>query len=129
MTNTLDGKKGLVVGIANDKSLAWGCARAFHEAGAELAITYLNEKAEPHVRPLAEQLKAPIIAPLNVTDDAQMAALFTPGASSISCCTPLPLRRRKTCRDGLRIVPARAFCRRWIFPAIPLSGWRIWPSH
>lgn len=76
MTNTLDGKKGLVVGIANDKSLAWGCARAFHEAGAELAVTYLNEKAEPHVRPLAEQLKAPIIAPLDVTDDAQMAALF-----------------------------------------------------
>lgn len=76
MTNTLDGKKGLIVGIANDKSLAWGCARAFHEAGAELAVTYLNEKAEPHVRPLAEQVKAPIIAPLNVTDDTQMAALF-----------------------------------------------------
>lgn len=76
MSGILEGKKGLVVGIANDKSLAWGCAKSFFDAGAELAVTYLNEKAEPHVRPLAEQIKAPIIAPLNVTDDAQMAALF-----------------------------------------------------
>lgn len=73
---SLAGKKGLIVGIANEHSIAWGCAKAFHEAGAEMAITYLNEKAEPRVRPLAEQVKAPIIAPLNVTDDAQMAALF-----------------------------------------------------
>lgn len=76
MTDVLKGKKGLVVGIANDKSIAWGCAKAFFDAGAELAITYLNEKAEPYVRPLAEQVKAPIIAPLDVTDEAQMQALF-----------------------------------------------------
>lgn len=76
MNNILAGKKGLVVGIANDKSIAWGCAKAFHEAGAELAVTYLNEKAEPYVRPLAEQIKAPIIAPLDVRDDKQMEALF-----------------------------------------------------
>ncbi len=76
MTGQLKGKKGLVVGIANDKSIAWGCAKAFREAGAELAVTYLNEKAEPHVRPLAEQVKAPIIAPLDVRDDGQMEALF-----------------------------------------------------
>ncbi len=76
MNEALKGKKGLIVGIANDKSIAWGCAKAFHEAGAELAVTYLNEKAEPYVRPLAEQVTAPIIAPLNVTDDAQMKALF-----------------------------------------------------
>lgn len=76
MNDVLKGKKGLIVGIANDKSIAWGCARAFSEAGADLAITYLNEKAEPYVRPLAEQVKAPIIAPLNVTDDKQMETLF-----------------------------------------------------
>ncbi len=69
-------KKGLVVGIANDHSIAWGCAKAFHTDGAEMAITYLNEKAEPYVRPLAEQVKAPIIMPLDVTDDGQMEALF-----------------------------------------------------
>ncbi|PIR39766.1 MAG: enoyl-[acyl-carrier-protein] reductase FabI [Alphaproteobacteria bacterium CG11_big_fil_rev_8_21_14_0_20_39_49] len=72
----LQGKKGLIVGIANDKSIAWGCAKAFHNAGTDLAITYLNEKAEPYVRPLAEQVQAPIILPLDVTDEEQMQALF-----------------------------------------------------
>ncbi len=76
MNDTLQGKKGLVVGIANAHSIAWGCAKAFHAAGAELAITYLNAKAEPHVRPLAEKVNAPIVAALDVTDDAQMEGLF-----------------------------------------------------
>ena len=75
-TDILKGKKGLLVGIANEHSIAWGCARAFHEAGAELAITYLNEKAEPYVRPLAESVKAPIIVPLDVTNDEEMKGLF-----------------------------------------------------
>lgn len=73
----LAGKKGLVVGIANEHSIAWGCAKAFHEAGAELAITYLNDKAAPHVRPLAEQVKAPIILPLDVKNDEQAENLFS----------------------------------------------------
>lgn len=76
MNGVLKGKKGLVIGIANDKSIAWGCAKAFHDAGAELAVTYLNEKAEPHVLPLAERVKAPIVVPLDVRDDGQMEALF-----------------------------------------------------
>lgn len=73
---SLQGKKGLVVGIANKESIAWGCAKAFHEAGAELAITYLNEKAEPYVRPLAEEIGAAIIMPLDVQNEDQMIALF-----------------------------------------------------
>jgi len=76
MTGILAGKKGLVVGIANPQSIAWGCAKAFHDAGAELAVTYLNEKVEPYVRPLAEKVKAPVIVPLNVQDDDQMQAAF-----------------------------------------------------
>lgn len=75
--SALAGKKGLVVGIANEHSIAWGCAKAFHEAGAELAITYLNDKAAPHVRPLAEQVKAPIILPLDVKNDTQVENLFS----------------------------------------------------
>jgi len=75
-TDALAGKKGLVVGIANEHSIAWGCARAFHGAGAELAITYLNEKAEPYVRPLAEKVKAPLVVPLDVTNDTEMQGLF-----------------------------------------------------
>lgn len=73
---SLKGMKGLVVGIANQHSIAWGCAEAFRAAGAELAITYLNQKAEPHVRPLAEKLNASLIEPLDVENDAEMDALF-----------------------------------------------------
>ena len=69
-------KKGLVVGIANDNSIAYGCANAFRDAGAELAITYLNAKAEPYVRPLAERLESPIIVPCDVREDGQLEAVF-----------------------------------------------------
>lgn len=72
----LKGKKGLVVGIANEHSIAWGCARAFHEGGAKLAITYLNDKAEPYVRPLADKISASIIMPLDVQNENQMISLF-----------------------------------------------------
>ena len=76
MVFDLHGKKGLVVGIANEDSIAWGCARAFRAAGAELAVTWLNEKARPYVEPLAEQLQAPIQMPLDVEQDVQMEAVF-----------------------------------------------------
>jgi len=66
----------LVVGVANEDSIAWGCARAFHELGADVALTYLNEKARPHVAPLAERIGAPILMPLDVENDGQMDALF-----------------------------------------------------
>ncbi|WP_109466460.1 enoyl-ACP reductase FabI [Albibacillus kandeliae] len=73
---SLTGMKALIVGIANDQSIAYGCARALKEQGAELAVTYLNEKAEPHVRPLAEALGAEIILPLNVATEGQTEAVF-----------------------------------------------------
>jgi enoyl-[acyl-carrier protein] reductase I len=72
----LEGKKGLVVGIANEHSIAWGCARAFRAFGAELAITYLNDKAKPYVEPLAKQLDAPLFLPLDVQVEGQMEATF-----------------------------------------------------
>jgi enoyl-[acyl-carrier protein] reductase I len=73
---SLAGHKILVVGIANENSIAWGCARAFRVQGAELAVTYLNEKAEPHVRPLAEQLEAGIILPLDVSRPGELEVVF-----------------------------------------------------
>ena len=73
---SIAGKRALVVGVANEESIAWGCAQALRAQGAEIALTYLNQKAEPFVRPLAEQLSAPIVAPLDVRDDAQLEALF-----------------------------------------------------
>ncbi len=72
----LAGKKGLVVGIANEHSIAFGCAQAFREAGAELAVTYLNAKAEPFVRPLAEALQSPLILPCDVREEGQLEAVF-----------------------------------------------------
>jgi enoyl-[acyl-carrier protein] reductase I len=72
----LKDKKALVVGIANEHSIAYGCATAFRELGAELAITYLNEKAKGYVEPLAEALDAPIIMPLDVAQPGQLEALF-----------------------------------------------------
>lgn len=73
---SLKGNRALVVGVANDQSIAWGCAKALRQQGADLAITYLNEKAEVYVRPLAEQLDAQIIMPLDVSQPGQMDALF-----------------------------------------------------
>jgi enoyl-[acyl-carrier protein] reductase I len=72
----LEGKKILVVGIANEHSIAYGCARAFREFGADLAVTYLNDKARPYVEPLAEALEAPICMPLDVSRPGEMEALF-----------------------------------------------------
>jgi enoyl-[acyl-carrier protein] reductase I len=72
----LAGHKSLIVGIANDQSIAYGCAEAFRTAGADLAITWLNEKAQPHVEPLGNALGAEIMAPLNVENPGELEALF-----------------------------------------------------
>jgi enoyl-[acyl-carrier protein] reductase I len=72
----LKGKKALIVGVANDSSIAYGCARAFSELGAELALSYLNEKARPHVEPLARELGARIFMPLDVSVPGEMESLF-----------------------------------------------------
>ena len=72
----LTGSKALVVGVANERSIAWGCARAMHRAGAEVAMTYLNDKAHPFVEPLAKAINAPLFLPLEVRDANQVDALF-----------------------------------------------------
>ena len=72
----LTGHKSLIVGIANDQSIAYGCAEAFRAAGAELAITWLNDKARPFVEPLGTALGAEIMAPLNVENPGELENLF-----------------------------------------------------
>jgi len=72
----LTGKRALVVGVANEHSIAWGCALAFRKLGADVVLTYLNEKALPHVAPLAEQIDAQLL-PLDVTQPGQLEAVFT----------------------------------------------------
>jgi len=73
----LQGKKALIFGIANERSIAWAIARAFHEQGAELAVTYAAEPLEKRVRPLAESLNAAAILPCNVASDDEIKNIFT----------------------------------------------------
>lgn len=72
----LEGRKGLILGIANRHSIAYGIARTVHAAGAEIAVTYLNEKAEPFVRPLAEEMGSPAIMPCDMQKPGQLEAAF-----------------------------------------------------
>jgi enoyl-[acyl-carrier protein] reductase I len=72
----LEGKKGLIVGIANEQSIAWGCAKAFRGLGAELAVTYLNDRAKKYVEPLARELEAAIMMPLDARAAGEMEAVF-----------------------------------------------------
>ena len=72
----LSDRKGLVVGIANEHSIAYGCARMFRNCGAELAVTWLNDKARPHVEPLGRELSAALMMPLDVERSGEMEAVF-----------------------------------------------------
>jgi enoyl-[acyl-carrier protein] reductase I len=71
-----EGKRVLVFGVANERSIAWGMAKAMHESGAELGFTFAGEVLEKRVRPLAESVDACFILPCDVTDDAQVASVF-----------------------------------------------------
>jgi len=72
----LTGKKGLVIGIANDESIAYGCGRAFYSHGAKLAVTYQSEKGRSYVAPLADELEAELFLPLNVQSEGELEAVF-----------------------------------------------------
>lgn len=71
------GKRALVLGIANEHSIAYGCARVFRRLGADLAVTYLNDKAKPYVEPLARDLGAAILAPCDVGCEGDLEGVFT----------------------------------------------------
>ncbi|HBA71739.1 MAG TPA: NADH-specific enoyl-ACP reductase [Geobacter sp.] len=73
----LQGKKALIFGVANDKSIAWAIARLFHEQGAEVAVTYAGEALEKRVRPLAESINAAVVLPCNVTSDDDIRNVFS----------------------------------------------------
>ena len=75
-SGVLAGRMALVVGVANEHSIAWGCAKAFRELGADVALTYLNDKARPHVEPLARQIGASIFEPLDVEQPGQLESVF-----------------------------------------------------
>jgi enoyl-[acyl-carrier protein] reductase I len=72
----LKGKKALVTGIANDQSIAWGCAKAFHAFGADVAVTYLNDKSKPYVEPLSKEIGSQIFMPLDLQREGELEAVF-----------------------------------------------------
>jgi enoyl-[acyl-carrier protein] reductase I len=79
MTETqplMAGKRGLIMGVANERSIAWGIASAAHAQGAALAFTYQGDVLEKRVRPLAESVNSEIVLPCDVTDDASIDAVF-----------------------------------------------------
>ena len=101
----LKGKKGLVVGIANDQSIAWGCAKAFRALGCELALTYINPKTKTFVDPPGRELEAPIVMPLDVCTPGQMEAVFERIATEWGRLDPGALHR--LCAQGSIAGPRR----------------------
>ena len=93
----LTGRKALVVGVANENSIAWGCAKAFHELGAQVAITYLNDKARPYVEPLARTAEAPLFLPLDVSVPGQLEAAF----EASKPCSHALASQPPPCRTGM----------------------------
>jgi len=126
----LKGKRGLIVGIANRNSIAYGCADMLRSAGAELAVTYLNAQAEPFVRPLAKQLGSPIVMPCDVREPGQLEAVFAYIRREWGLLdflsTRLLTRRRKICTAVLLIAPRPGSQWRWTYRVTPSSGWRDW---
>jgi enoyl-[acyl-carrier protein] reductase I len=101
----MEGKRGLVMGVANDHSIAWGIARRLAGAGAELAFTYQGEAMDKRVRPLAESVGSDFVVPCDVgldresDDPASLDAVFgakSAGAASISSSTPSPSPTRRS---------------------------------
>ncbi|MDD3020305.1 MAG: enoyl-ACP reductase FabI [Alphaproteobacteria bacterium] len=75
-SSLMTGKKGLIMGVANDRSIAWGIAKALHAQGAELAFTYQGDALEKRVRPLAEEVGSSIVVPCDVTDESSIDSTF-----------------------------------------------------
>ncbi|OWK19533.1 hypothetical protein AJ88_42975 [Mesorhizobium amorphae CCBAU 01583] len=92
MDGLMKGKRGLVMGVANDHSIAWGIAQKLSEHGAELAFTYQGDAFGRRVKPLADRLGAALVVPCDVEDSASVAATFETlaqnGAVSTSSSMP-----------------------------------------
>jgi enoyl-[acyl-carrier protein] reductase I len=129
----LAGKVGLVTGIANDQSIAFGCARALRDVGASLAITYLNEKAKPYVEPLAGALGAELFLPLDVRQAAQMAAVFTAIREKWGrldfLVHSLAFAPKADLQGRLVDSSVEGFLTAMDISATPSCGWQSWPSR
>ena len=130
----LSGRKGLVVGIANENSIAYGCARMFRNCGAELAVTWINDKTRSYVEPLARELAAPIMMPLDVEQPGALESVFDTIRErwgrldfllhSIAFAPP-----RGLARPGRRRVARGLRAARWTSRAIRSCAWPASPSR
>ena len=133
LATSLAGKRGLVVGIANEASIAAGCARAFFAAGADLAATYLNDKALPYVRPVTDSLGCKLLLPCDVRIPGQLEAVLSGyvqiGDNLTSCCMPSRSHPLTICTAARWIAALPGSLWPWTSPATPSCAWRIWPSR
>ncbi len=118
------GKRGLIMGLANDKSIAWGVARTLADAGAELAFSYQGEALKKRVDPLAGQLGSDIVLPCDVGDEASVDALFAAlksvGTTSTSSFMPLDFLTKMSCVAAMSTPAARISRCPWTSPFTPL---------
>ena len=122
----LKGSKALVVGIANEHSIAYGCAKAFRELGADVAITYLNEKARPYVEPLARALEAPLFVPLDVSAEGELEAVFDAIVFTGGIGENSRSLRARVCRDAAWLgVESDAAANEANGPRISAAGSRV----
>lgn len=125
----LRGKRGLVVGIANESSIAAGCAEAFSQAGASLAASYVNEKAKPFTEAVTDRLKMDWTAPCDVRVPGELEALFDRVKSEWGGPALDRLRAEgRPLRPCRRLLPPRGSLWRWTSPAIRSFEWPSLPS-
>ena len=121
MTKLLEGKRALIMGVANERSIAWGIANEFAKQGAELAFTFQGENLERRVRPLAESVGSNVIVEADVTDDASLDNTFAAIKDAWGGLDILVHAIAYSDKDELTAVSsiprARTSRTRWIFPA------------
>ena len=129
----LRGKRGLVVGIANESSIAAGCAKAFRQCGARIAATYLNEKSKDWVLPVADRLDVEWTAPCDVREPGQLEALFeevrTQWGGLDFLLHSIAFAPKEICTAGSWIALLKGSLWRWMFRATVSSAWRSWLSR
>ena len=110
-SDIMEGKRGLIMGLANDKSIAWGIAKACADAGAEMAFTYMGDAFRKRVAPLADQLGVQTLIDCDVSDPASIDAA-SPHVSTVCAEDPsVPARRRRGPAAGRRSARTRGGCR------------------
>jgi len=121
----LQGRKGLILGVANEKSIAWGVARACHREGAELGFNYLGEALKKRVHPLAESIRSSFVEPLDVADDAQIDDFFSKAEARWGrldfIVHSIAFANRESLIGHFRIPRAPISISRWTFPHTPSS--------